>query len=463
MRAVCDRGAVEWPANVKAVLMSAVARYTRWVLGTVLAALVSLQLMPHVVEADLSIAVSPTFIELGGDPGASTRQAVAVANEGAETLSISIAIGDMMSAQPGNSAATWLSADTQHMVLEPGESRDVAVSIRIPRNASLGGHFAVLCVQASTAGLGKGLEGQNGGASTGASVLSSFMVTVRSRDPSDLRLEGAVAKVVPIAQGEDGLGFRVEVENRGNVHFVPRGAMELKDGEGNSVGALPLPEGIPVLPGTTRSYYFSGVLEVPPGDYTAFARVDCSWEGWQAEVVGADPGLWSAREAVAEHAFSSVPRLRINSITPMVEANDGLSIGVEVENAGDVEVAPQGYLEFRLLDGQELFAAGLGSPTGWIAPHSSMVAWVGYGGIVPGGDYEASSVLGYCGEEVEKDAVIAIEEDIVPVLDVPSESSSQPPVVWGVSTWTAITAPAAGVIGIVALTLAVRRRRLHRQ
>ena len=120
----------------------------------------------------------------------------------------------------------------------------------------------------------------------GARIQSIFLVTVKSES---LVLEGAIEDVVPIALAENTLGFRVEVHNAGNVHFYPKGQIELLNAEGDTVGQVNLPDTPPVYPGTTRAFELAGTIVVPPGDYEAVASVDYGWEPWQVELVDRDP------------------------------------------------------------------------------------------------------------------------------------------------------------------------------
>ena len=433
------------------------AGYIRRGIHAALIALAFLLLLPETAFADISIAVYPTFLEFTGDAGASTSQGITVTNKGTGNTSVSITIGDLETAHPEDSAATWLSTDKQHFVLEPGESQEFTVTIRIPKNADPGGHFAAVYIQAST-GAGEWSDG----AGVGASVLSSFMITVRSPEPDGLRLQGTLVEIVPLSKGANRLGFRAEIENTGNVHFVPRGDLALKDREGNIIGTLPLPEGISVLPGTTRSYYFTGTLAASPGEYTVIAKVDYSWEKWQAVLARAGTGEWSTKEIIKERTLNSVPRLRIESISPVVETDHTIRIDVEMANYGDVEVAPQGYLDFLTSSGQEVFAGKLGTSADWIEPHSSTVASVGYGGVILKGDYTVRTVLDYHGEEeARQNVVVTVDEDLIPTpaSRVVEERDAQAASADGVSVWITAIAVVAGVMSTVILTLAIQRYR----
>jgi len=348
-------------------------------------------------------------------PQIARGQAIAITNDADEPIHISVGVSKLASAPEERSAATWLLVDKQHLEVAPGESEEVLVTIRIPKDAPSGGFFAAVHLQAGTSPteVGPGMFG--GGTGVGADVISSFMITVRGEDPAELTLQGVVAKIVPVAKGKDRLGFRVEIENTGNVHFVPKGEVELRDVDGKVIGKLSLQEGVPVIPGTTRSYDIKGSLDVLPDNYTASATVDYSWEEWQADVVEADPEEWSGKEATDDLVFNSEPKLRIKTITPVIQDDGTIRTDVEVENLGDVEVAPQGYLDVLTTAGDRAFAFNLGNSVTRIEPGSSSTASATYTGVMPKGDYTVKAVMNYHGEdETQKAEFIHIQRGRYP-------------------------------------------------
>jgi hypothetical protein len=176
----------------------------------------------------------------------------------------------------------------------------------------------------------------------------------------------------------------------------------------------------------------------------------------------ADTEDWSTKKIIKEHSFDSVPRLRIESISSVVETDHAMRIDVEMANYGNVEVAPQGYLDFLTSSGQEVFSGKLGTSAGWIEPHSSTVVSVDYGGVIPKGDYTVRTVLSYHGEEeARQNVIVTVAEDIVPMPDsrLSEERDAQAASADGVSAWITALAIVAGAISTVVLTLVIQRYR----
>lgn len=373
---------------------------------------VAVAVLPQGAAADTSFTISPTLLEFAADPGASSKQVITVANEGTEPIHIYLSIKDTAPDSPGVSASGWLRVDVNEFELAPGKTQGVNVTMDIPKDAAPGGHYATVFFQTSPLELGERVGRVAAGTGMGVRVGSVFMITVRG--PA-LELKADVVKVVPVAVGPDRLGFRLEIKNTGNVHTVPKAEVELKDLNGNTVGRLTLPEVTPLLPGSTRSYYLNGSLPVPPADYKATAQVDYSWEQFQSEATKVDPKQWSQQEVQKEISFNSVPKLRIVGIEPIVKEGQAAQFQVAVENVGDVEVMPVGWVDVLTSKGERAFTLNVGDGKWAVGPHSSANQKVTYQGLLPAGEYSITSSFSYSGQEpVEQSVPLKVARDVAP-------------------------------------------------
>ena len=138
--------------------------------------------------------------------------------------------------------AAWLSLGTDTVVLQPGESRQVQVTINNRSSLAPGGHYGAVVASVNS------LNGQSGNhVVINQQLLSLVLVDKVGGDHYDLRLQG-------IKQNGNWLHLpntvTVRFQNPGNVHVIPRGTVKLKSPGGtvvaqgiiNSESAFVLPE-----------------------------------------------------------------------------------------------------------------------------------------------------------------------------------------------------------------------------
>ena len=262
------------------------------------------------VRADFSLSVSPTLAEFTADPGGSIVQPITLVNEGSEKINLVVSLKDLFDGRQDLSATDWFEVSPDKLEIPPGEQKEVAVRIVVPKDASAGGHYVAVVFQTGVGAEGGQTGFISGGAGVGARIESVFLMTVKSKSEEQaLVLASRVEKVVPIARAKDTLGFRVEIFNAGNVHFYPKGEIEVYEESGNVVGKVTLPETPPVYPGTSRSFEFAGTVTVPVGDYSAKTNVTYGWEDWQAKLADQNPEDWVSKEAESAISFNSEPKL----------------------------------------------------------------------------------------------------------------------------------------------------------
>lgn len=99
-----------------------------------------------------ALTLSPARIELSGDPGTTVTKSITLSNDEAltETYYVSYAnfeaqgeTGSPLFVEPKSDLGTWMNT-VQSITLKPNETKDISLSIAIPKDAYAGGHFAVV-------------------------------------------------------------------------------------------------------------------------------------------------------------------------------------------------------------------------------------------------------------------------------------------------------------------------------
>lgn len=411
---------------------------------------------------DFSLSVSPSLAEFTADPGGILDHRITLTNEGSEEIQVIASVEDLFGGRDDLSAMDWFQLSPTDFQISPGEHIDVEVLMSVPEDALGGGHYVAVVFQARTgvAAPGEGLFA--GGAGVGARIDSVLLVTVKS---TMLDLDGSIENVIPVARAEDVLGFKVEIQNDGNVHFYPKGSIEVKDANGEVVGIVNLTDSPPVYPGTSRTFELSGTIALPPGDYGFVADVDYGWETWQAELVEQDPEEWSGKDTDSTSTFNSVPRLLVTDLSLVSEEGEPLRIEFQLENVGDVEVEPAGWVRIVNEKGEEAFFADLGQGGVPVPPHSVVTGAVESTSGLAKGDYIIETALNYHGEAtLEESSLVTILLDIAPP-QAPARPTFVPlefiPTGDGTSLWVWVLAgvgSAAGLAGGVVVFAWSRRR-----
>ncbi len=133
------------------------------------------------------------------------------------------------------------------MTLMPGDTRDVNFTIKAPKDAEPGGHYAAIFTSTSPP------EEQQIGLGEKTGVI--LLVTV----PGDIR-EKAELLEFSLASGKKlynrpPVEFLVRIKNTGNIHFKPKGRISINGwaGEKENINANPI--GGNVLPNSVRAYH----------------------------------------------------------------------------------------------------------------------------------------------------------------------------------------------------------------
>lgn len=130
------------------------------------------------------------------------------------------------------SLASWITVETQGIALKPNESAALGFTIRVPKDAEAGGHYAGI------------LFGTTPPKTTGTAVEISnkvgSLILVRVSGKAN---ELASVKEFSTSKNfydKPPVDFLVRIENKGNIHVAPQGNVEIKDIFGRSVATLPV-------------------------------------------------------------------------------------------------------------------------------------------------------------------------------------------------------------------------------
>jgi hypothetical protein len=204
-----------------------------------------------------ALTISPTKIEVAGDPGQTVIGEIELYNEQAEAKTFFTTFenfeprgetGSPYFVGGGKGLATWLSTN-ESVTINPGERVTVPYSITIPADTSAGGYFAAIFFGNQPSGEGSGSEVAVGG-KVGSLVL--------------LRVNGDVAEgggLVEFSAGDAFIytavpvPFNYRFNNTGGDRVIPRGEVAVKNTFGMETAVLPANENEgSVLPNSVRKF-----------------------------------------------------------------------------------------------------------------------------------------------------------------------------------------------------------------
>jgi hypothetical protein len=222
----------------------------------------SVFLTPTTLHAQsVGVQILPAAIEEAADPGGNITTDITVRNvsQGEQTLYLikkDIA-GVRDDATPifaeegmeptGYELTSWVTVSEEPIVLAPGSSAKVPVTITVPESATPGSHFGGVFVSAEPPRL------RANGASVGYEVGSIISIRIRGDVVEDARIRSFSTTRAVYTKPE--VQFSTRVENPGNVLIRPRGPLEVFNMFGKRVSLMTVNDAKGgVFPGTTRAY-----------------------------------------------------------------------------------------------------------------------------------------------------------------------------------------------------------------
>ena len=143
---------------------------------------------------------------------------------------------------------SWLSLETDTVILQPGESRGVLVSISNRQDLQPGGHYGAVVVSV------KNIDEQTGNhVVINQQLLSLILVTKQGGDHYALKLSGVEQNGNWLHLPND---IKLHFQNPGNVHVTPRGRVLLKNPAGVVIAqGIINSESSYILPASFRDIY----------------------------------------------------------------------------------------------------------------------------------------------------------------------------------------------------------------
>jgi len=232
-----------------------------------------------------AISVTPAVIDVRVAASERNDFSFLVTNDEKETISYAFSIQKFVpqgeSGQPNflppsdtSGLPDWLFLDAPSITLRPGESRMIPVSLRVPNDASSGGHYAAIFLTQTTL---NSAIGQNITAIPRIGVLVFATIDgsiIEKAVLNDFSIERSSVSHLPIT-------FRATLENRGNVHITPSVSVEVQNMFGKTVALLDANEEKGrILPSSARR--FSAVWQKSSVDQGAslFHHLQEEWRNW---------------------------------------------------------------------------------------------------------------------------------------------------------------------------------------
>jgi hypothetical protein len=216
--------------------------------------------------------VSPPVYDLQASPGQTIVQKMTVHNDAEVSQSYTPVVNTIAPANeqgglafgPTNASdlSGWITVSPSKLDLPAGESGDFTITVKVPSNASAGGHYATVFAKSET-----GTVNVNGASLTpliGTSVL--LKVAGNLTESADVvEFSTSRARLVP---GEP-IDFSVRVRNTGNVHVRPQGTIQIFRDNVKVDEVAVNDDGLTVLPSSIRKFAASSNKTLPSGSYTA--------------------------------------------------------------------------------------------------------------------------------------------------------------------------------------------------
>lgn len=221
-----------------------------------------------VSAAGLSLSVTPTLFEMSAQPLQVWDSSIKVINNNKIPLTV---YADVVNFEPqgelgqgkflpvfeefteGKTLAEWITVPSESIVIDPESSVAVPISVRVPEDATPGGHFAAIMI-----GTKPPEDGHPFQISTSQIVTSLFFVRIAGEVIENGVVRTFIARDSFVTEPE--ATFEVRFENKGNVHLQPQGEIVITNMWGKERGIVPINHRTHfgnVLPESIRKFEFT--------------------------------------------------------------------------------------------------------------------------------------------------------------------------------------------------------------
>jgi len=246
----------------------------------------------------LSVTVTPPLIQLTIGPGETWTSSVKIVNSNTYDVTYYSQVMDMeANGEDGHSKfiplvnipqeaqyeqyslARWIDISTEPITVAAGSSMNVPFTIRVPKNAEPGGHYAAIMVGTQPSSIGFA------GSRMNVSSFVSTLILLQIR--GDVVEQGRIREFSTsksLYQTPD-VDFTLRFENTGNTHVKPEGQVTIYNMWGKERGAIAInqdPNFGNVLPQSIRRFQFTWSSEqniFDIGQYSAVAALSYGTDG----------------------------------------------------------------------------------------------------------------------------------------------------------------------------------------
>ncbi len=208
----------------------------------------------------LDITISPSVLELSGNPGDVLQQKFRIRNNSSSPEELSINIGKLeahsetgqvvpIQTQPGDTVPSWMSFESPTFTALPKEWKDVSFQIAIPKDAAFGYAFAIRISQ---------LPNKEQPDTVSAKLVGELVLPVLL----NVRSEGSKAELKLLSFKPDNViteymptTFNIKLANTGNVYIKPQGDIFIRSSQGSDEATIDINANSgAILPGGTRTF-----------------------------------------------------------------------------------------------------------------------------------------------------------------------------------------------------------------
>lgn len=218
----------------------------------------------------VGLSIRPAIVEIAGDPNTNHASQVIIENTSDRAIPVTVEVTSLIpiedeldrSRRGEFDASSWVKLDQENLLLEPGESTPVKMTINIPQEANPGGHYA----QVGFRVLSEATYDPKTNAQIIPEVAAALFITVSGDvnelaefDTSDM-ISGYVTKGAETK-------IKFAIKNIGNVHILPAPKVTILDRSGNTVKQLAMQPQL-VLPNTQKLFEVEWPADVGYGKYS---------------------------------------------------------------------------------------------------------------------------------------------------------------------------------------------------
>ena len=213
-----------------------------------------------------AVTVGPVKLEISADPGDVVRGELFLMNDEKETKIFSPVFEKFIEEEGTKKfisekadLATWFEINYP-ITLNSLEGRNIPFVLRIPEDASPGGHFAVIWWSAGSPEAGQ------------VSIVTRAGILVYLRVSGDIKEQGQILEFTTQNKkkffSSSPINFAINFENTGNVHLKPKGEIQIKNIFGGTKTIIDVnKKDLSILPQSKKTlqeqWEFSGFLFGP--------------------------------------------------------------------------------------------------------------------------------------------------------------------------------------------------------